>query len=175
MSTPTTNLGPVQMLVLSFDRANFDGTIAPELERLKEAGIIRLVDLLFVRKPEGGELEVVQTSDLSHDEAVDFGAMVGALVGLGSGDEDEMLAAAVVGADALEDGHLFGDQEVWYVADAIPEGTSAAIALIEHVWAIPLRDKLVEAGGSVLADEWIHPADLIAIGAAASERAAAPT
>jgi len=128
---------------------------------------------LFVRKPEGGELEVVQKSDLTHDEAVDFGAMVGALVGLGSGDEEQMLAAAVAGADLLEDGHLFDDEEVWYVGDAIPEGTSAAIALIEHVWAIPLRDKLLNAGGSVLADAWIHPADLVAIGAAASQGARA--
>jgi uncharacterized membrane protein len=172
MSAPTTPFGPVQMLVLGFDRAKFEGKVAPELERLKEAGIVRLLDLLFVRKPEGGELEVVQTSDLTHDEAVDFGAMIGALVGLGSGDEEQMLAAAVAGADALEDGHLFGEEEVWYVADAIPEGTSAAIALIEHVWAIPLRDKLIEAGGSVLADEWIHPLDLVAIGAAASRSTA---
>jgi hypothetical protein len=99
--------------------------------------------------------------------------MVGALVGLGSGDEEQMLAAAVAGADLLEDGHLFGDEEVWYVGDAIPEGTSAAIALIEHVWAIPLRDKLLNAGGSVLADAWIHPADLVAVGAAASRGARA--
>jgi hypothetical protein len=45
--------------------------------------------------------------------------------------------------------------------------------LIEHVWAIPLRDKLLNAGGSVLADAWIHPADLVAVGAAASRGARA--
>ena len=172
MSTATA-YGPVQMLVLGFDRTQFDGDVAPELERLRDEGTIRLLDVLFVRKPEGGELEVVQKSDLAHDEAVDFGAMVGALVGIGSGDEEQMLAAAVAGAELLEDGHLFGDEEVWYVGDAIPEGTSAAIALIEHVWAIPLRDKLLNAGGSVLADAWIHPADLVAIGAAASQGARA--
>lgn len=171
MSEPTTTFGPVQMLVLGFDRTKFDGKVAPELERLKEAGIVRLLDLLFVRKPEGGELEVIQTSDLTHDEAVGFGAMVGALVGMGTGDEEQTLAAAAAGAEALEDGHLLGDKEVWYVADAIPEGTSAAIALIEHLWAIPLRDKLIDAGGAVLADEWIHPLDLVAIGAAASQSA----
>lgn len=165
--------GPVQMLVLGFDRTEFADEVAPELERLRDAGTIRMLDVLFVRKPKGGELEVVQKSDLSHDEAVDFGAMVGALVGLGSGDEEQMMAAAVAGADALEDGHLFGDEEVWYVGDAIPEGSSAAIALIEHVWAIPLRDKLLDAGGSVLADAWIHPADLVAIGAVAAQGARA--
>ena len=83
--------------------------------------------------------------------------------------------AAVAGAEELEDGHFFGDTEVWYLADAIPEGGSAAIALIEHLWAIPLRDKLVAAGGETLADEWIHPEDLLAVGALAAERTAAST
>ena len=173
MSAPEVSFGPVQMLVLEFDRTEFQGKILPELERLKEAGIIRLIDLVFVRKPVGGELEVVQTSDLSQDEAVEFGALVGALVGLGTGSEEVAMKAAVAGAEELEDGHFFGDSEVWYLSDAVPEGSSAAVALIEHRWAIPLRDKIVDAGGVALADEWIHPADLVAIGAAAQLAAAA--
>jgi uncharacterized membrane protein len=173
MSAAETSFGPVQMLVLEFDRTQFAGEIMPELERLKEAGIIRVIDLLFVRRPVGGELEVVQTSDLSQDEAVEFGALVGALVGLGTGSDEEAMKAAVAGAEELEDGHFFGDNEVWYLSDAVPEGSSAAVALIEHRWAIPLRDKIIEAGGVALADEWIHPADLVAIGAAASMAAAA--
>jgi hypothetical protein len=72
------------------------------------------------------------------------------------------------GAAELEDGHVFDETEVWYLADAIPEGSSAAVVLIEHLWAIPLRDRIADAGGTALADAWIHPADLIAIGAAAS-------
>jgi len=167
--------GPVQMLVLEFDRTEFEGEILPELERLKEAGIVRLIDLLFVRKPVGGEIEVVQTSDLSQDEAETFGAIVGALVGFGTGSEEETLRAAEAGAEELEDGHFFGDSEVWYLGDAIPEGKSAAVALLEHTWAIPLRDKIISAGGTAIADEWIHPADLVAIGAAASDLAASGT
>jgi len=157
------------MLVLEFDRTRFDGTIMPELERLKEQGIIRIVDLLFVSRPEGGELEVVQRSDLSEEQAMDFGALVGALVGLGTESGSvETVRAPDAGAALLEDGHVFDDADVWYLADAIPEGSSAAVVLIEHRWAIPLRDKIADAGGIALADEWIHPADLIAIGAAAS-------
>jgi uncharacterized membrane protein len=163
--------GPVQMLVLEFDRTKFDGTIMPELKRLNEEGTVRIVDLLFVAKPEGGELEVVQQSDLSTDEAMTFGAIAGALIGLGTGDEETTIAAAEAGAAAGEDGHFIDEGEVWYLADAIPEGSSAAIVLIEHRWAIPLRDKIVANGGVALADEWIHPADLIAIGAAAADTA----
>jgi uncharacterized membrane protein len=159
------------MLVLEFDRTQFSGEVLPELERLKEAGIIRLLDLLFVRKPVGGDLEVVQQSDLSGEEAVEFGALVGALIGLGTGDEELSYRAALAGAEELEDGHFFGDSEVWYLADAIPEGSSAAVALIEHVWAIPLRDKLAAAGAMTLLDEWIHPKDLLAVGAAAAASA----
>ena len=166
-----TQFGPVQMLVVEFDRTKFDGTIRPELKRLNEEGTVRIVDLLFVAKPEGGELEVVQQSDLSKDEAMEFGALAGALVGLGTGDEETTIAASEAGAAAGEDGHFIDDSEVWYLADAIPEGSSAAIVLIEHRWAIPLRDKIVANGGVALADEWIHPADLIAIGAAAADTA----
>jgi uncharacterized membrane protein len=160
--------GPVQMLVLEFDRTRFDGEIMPELERLKKEGIVRLIDLLFVTK-RNGEIESVQASDLSKDEAEAFGAIVGALIGAGAG-VDDLEGAMGAGAGALSDGHLLDQADVWYLADAIPDGSSAAVALIEHLWAIPFRDKIVAAGGVVLADEWIHPADLVAVGAKMADR-----
>ena len=46
----------------------------------------------------------------------------------------------------------------------IPDGTAAAVALLEHRWAIPLRDKIARAGGVTLSDAWVHAADLVAIG-----------
>jgi hypothetical protein len=45
---------------------------------------------------------------------------------------------------------------------------SAAIAVIEHRWAIPLRDAVIASGGVALADEWLHPQDLVAVGIAAA-------
>lgn len=159
-------MGPVQMLVIGFEGNRFTGEILPELDRLREHDVIRLIDLLFVTKDENGNIDAVQASDLSQEEAMEFGALAGALVGFGAGGEEEMEIAAIRGAEKLEDGHVFDEDEVWYVADAIPAGGSAAIALIEHRWAIPLRDAIVKAGGVALADEWIHPADLVAIGAA---------
>ncbi len=162
-ASPTLPFGPVQLLVLGFDRVRFDGQIMPELDRLKDAGTIRLIDLLFVTKREG-EVERIQRSDLSTEEAEEFGALVGALIGVGMGEED-LEGALAVGAEAGADGHVL-DEDVWYLADAIPEGMSAAVALIEHRWAIPLRDKIAAADGVVLADAWVHPADLVAVGAA---------
>jgi len=157
--------GPVQLLVLEFDHPKFKGEIMPELDRLKEAGIIRLIDLLVVMKQDDGEIVAVQTSDLTTDEAQELGSMIGALIGLGMGSEEAVEAGAELGAAGAADGHLIDDDDVWYIADAIPVGSAAALALIEHRWAIPLRDKIVQAGGLTLADEWIHPTDLIAIGA----------
>jgi uncharacterized membrane protein len=168
VSTDVMPYGPIQMLVLEFDRTQFEGEIMPELRRLRDDGMVRLIDLLFVTKQENGEIELMQRSDLTTDEAIEFGAMIGALVGLGMESEDDAASALVAGAMEGEDGHIIDETEVWYLADAIPAGSSAAVALIEHRWAIPLRDKIVNAGGIALADEWLHPADLMAVGAAAA-------
>lgn len=157
-------MGPVQMLVLGFEGNNFTGEILPELERLKESDTIRLIDLLFVMKDDDGEIAILQASQLDQEEAMEFGALVGALIGLGADGEEGAEAGAIAGAEALEDGHVFDESQAWYVADTIPNGTSAAIALLEHRWAIPLRDSIVRAGGVALADNWIHATDLVAIG-----------
>lgn len=162
--------GPVQVLVVGFDGTSFKGEIMKELERLKDADIIRLVDLAVVSKDQDGEVVGVELSDLSAEERAEFGAIAGALVGLGmEGDEEGIEAGAVAGAEAAEDGLL--DEEMWSIADTIPMGTTAAVALIEHRWAIPLRDAIRRAGGVPLADSWIHPEDLVAIGAAVADDA----
>jgi uncharacterized membrane protein len=160
----TNPFGPLQMLVIGSERTEFTGEILPELKRLSDAGIVRLVDLMVVRK-DRGELEVVQVSELDENEALEFGALIGALVGLGVGGEDAIEAGAELGAAEMADGHILDDGDVWFLADVIPDTGWAAIALLEHRWAIPLRDKIVDAGGYALADEWIHPQDLVAVGA----------
>jgi uncharacterized membrane protein len=164
-------LGPVQILVIGFDNTERGEPIRAELDRLREEGIVRLVDLLVVRKEADGTIERVTRSDLSEDELVEFGATVGALIGLGAGGEEGMEAGALLGADATADG-VFDESNSWYVDDAIPPGSAAAIALLEHRWAIPLRDTLRDAGGVLLADAWIHPQDLVAVGLLAAEEAA---
>jgi uncharacterized membrane protein len=160
--------GPVQIMVVGFRETNFQGAVMAELKRLKDADIVRLVDLVVVSKDVDGEIAGVELSDLSAEESAELGAIAGALVGLGMDGEDGAEVGALAGAEASEDGFL-GEEEMWSIADSIPFGTTAAVALIEHRWAIPLRDAIREAGGVPLADSWIHPEDLIAVGASLGE------
>jgi uncharacterized membrane protein len=154
------------MLVLGFAEPEFTGKIAAEIDRLRRHEFVRVIDALVVQKDDAGDVAVLQASDLTIDEATEMGAIAGALIGIGYGDVD---AGAEAGAEfAGADGHLISDAGAWYVADTIPDGTTAAILLLEHLWAIPLRDAIVGAGGIALADEWIHPVDLVEVGLEAS-------
>ena len=153
-------LGPVQLLVIGFEGGEPNGEILAEFERLRDHDVVRLIDLVAVRKDAAGTVEKLLPNDLSPEEAEAFGAVVGALIGFG-GAED---GSALEDSDALDD-------EVWYVDDAIPNGTAAAVALLEHRWAIPLREGIRSAGGFHLADAWVHPADLAGIGLIAAEEA----
>ena len=151
-------IGPVQMLVLGFAEPNFTGKIAAELDRLRQHEFVKIVDALVVNKDENGDITALQVTDLSEDEATRDGRdrRRADRLRLRRRRGDAIEAGAELGAEAMADGHLIPDEDAWYVADAIPNGTAAAIILIEHIWAIPLRNAIVEAGGIALADEWIH-------------------
>lgn len=161
--------GPIQILVVSFEGNRFRGEILPELQRLREHDIVRLVDLLVVGKDEDGNINSLQRSDLSPEEAREFGAIAGALIGLGVGGDAGAEAGSEAGAAAMTEGVHVDEEAVWDVADTIPNGSSAAIALLEHRWAIPLREAIARANGAALADTWVHPADLVAIGLEVAE------
>jgi len=148
--------------------SQFTGAALDELKRLTEHDVVRLVDLLFVHKNEDGSVEKVELAD-SH-ELAKLGAVAGALIGFGAAGEEGAEVGALAGAEgALDEGSVFDEAEVWYVADAIPAGMSAAVAVIEHRWAIPLRDAVIASGGVALADEWLHPQDLLALGVEAAQ------
>jgi uncharacterized membrane protein len=156
-------IGPVQLVVIGYESDDTHPGLQAEVQRLRDEPGIRLLDLLHVRKHADGQVERLELSDLSADETIELGATVGALIGLGAGGEEGAEQGAIAGALAAEDGRTLGD-DMWYVDDAIPPGTAATIALIEHRWAIGLRDELRDAGGTLLADAWVHPSDLVAIG-----------
>jgi uncharacterized membrane protein len=162
-------IGPVQLLVVSFTEPDFRGEILDELKRLRESGVVRLIDALVVQKDLDGDLAAVQWSDLSVEESEEFGATVGALLGLGLAGDAGMEAGAVAGAEAGADGHVIDESEMWDIADSIEPGSAAAVALIEHLWATPLRAAIARAGGVPVTDAWVHPLDLVEIGLLAAD------
>src|SRR6185436_2175517 len=165
-------IGPVQLLVLGFDHPEFRGEIIDELERLRESDTIRVIDSIAVYKDAEGELEVAHLSNLTQDEAIELGSTIGALIGLGIEGEEGMEAGAAAGGEAAADGngvHVFSDEDAWDVLEDIPNDSAAALLLIEHHWAVPLRDAIARAGGFRLSDGFISPFDLIALGLVSAE------
>ncbi|MET9272100.1 hypothetical protein [Kribbella sp. NPDC003557] len=158
-------IGPVQLVVLGFNHPNFHGEIIEELERLRETDAIRVIDALAVHKDAEGEMQVAHLSNLTLDEAVELGSKIGALIGLGIEGEKGIEEGAEAGAEAAADGfEVFDEEDAWDVLEEIPNDSAAALVLLEHHWAVPLRDAVMRAGGFRLADGFISPMDLVGIG-----------
>ena len=137
--------GPVQVLVVGFDQPTFSGEVVAEFARLRDAGIVRLVDLLVVSRTEDGALETVEVSE---GVAAELGALAA-----------EVLAQPE-GADAEADVAEIDSASSWSLADAIPIGSTAAVALIEHLWAVPLSAAIQQAGGTLLEETWLAQPDV---------------
>jgi hypothetical protein len=161
-------IGPVQLIVLGFDHPEFHGEIIAELERLKESDTVRVIDALAVYKDAEGELEVEHLSNLTEEEAIEVGSTVAALLGLDIEGEEQPEPAAGNGGGATPD-----DEGAWDVLADIPNDSAAAVLLIEHHWAVPLRDAIVRANGFRIADAFISPLDLVEIGLVSAAEAEA--
>ena len=160
-------IGPVQLIVLGFNHPNFHGEVIAELERLRESDTVRVIDSLVVYKDAEGSLEVEHLSNLTQDEAIELGSKIGALIGLGFEGEEGMEAGAIAGAEEVAAAggvHVFTDEEGWDVLEDIPNDSAAALILLEHHWAVPLRDAIARAGGFRISDGFISPLDLVEIG-----------
>jgi hypothetical protein len=138
-------LGPLQVMVVNFEDTNFTGEIEAELIRLEENGTLRVLDVIFVAKSLEGEIEVIRTDD------VHTGVLTQALLGMTT---PELEAATT------------DDADVWYAADAIEPGNAAGIMVLEHRWAIPLREAIAKAGGSNVVTEWVDEAEVTRLGVA---------
>ena len=155
------SLGPVQLLVLGFNDADFRGEMRAELERLRSSDAIRVIDALAVYKDAAGELEVEHLSNLTTAEAIAVGSTIGALIGLAIDGEEPGGGVA----ETVEDGtSLFPEDDAWDVLAEIPNDSAAALILLEHHWAVPLQEAVLGAGGYRVGDGFICAADLAAIG-----------
>jgi Family of unknown function (DUF6325) len=137
--------GPVQVLVVGFDRPTFSGDVLAEFTRLRDAGIVRLVDLLVLSRTEHGAFE---TMALPEGVEADFGDLAASVLG-----QPEESAEAEAEAPDVD------SAATWSLADAIPFGSTAAVALIEHTWAAPLSAAIQRAGGTLLDETWLARED----------------
>jgi hypothetical protein len=155
-------IGPVQLIVLGFSHPEFHGEIIAELQRLHDDETVRVI--ARARGSQGrGAIEVQHLSNLTRDEAVEVGSTIGALIGLG-----------IEGEERADDGvNVFSDEEAWDVIEEIPNDSAAALILLEHHWAVPLRDAIARAGGSRISDGFISALDLVEIGLVSAEEAEA--
>ncbi len=157
-------IGPIQAFVIGFpDSDLFEGRIAEELARLSDVGQIRIVDAAFVLR-DGDDAAVVSVSDLDDDQRAELRAAVGALVGLGIAGVEGAEAGAELGASVDADAPTGAEVVAASLLDELPDGSSALVLAIEHLWAVPLRDAVRDAGGLVLGHRSLTPEELVVFG-----------
>ena len=131
-------LGPVDWIVVEFPGSRFRGEIAPLLNDLVERDLVRVLDLLVLKKDSDGTLEAFELSDLADDE----------LGGLRA-HETEVV-------------HLLSEDDVTNLAAAIEPGSSAAVLVWENKWAAPFGMAVRRAGGQLVASGRIPTQALLA-------------
>jgi hypothetical protein len=169
---PAMGYGPIQMLVVGFDGNRFRGEIWPELERLKREGVVRIIDLMLVRKDEAGAVTHIRASDLNWEEATEFGEAMGALAGFARDGLPGIERGGMKGMAEMMDGHLFNDDDVFRLEQLVPAGMTTAVALMEHVWAEPFLGAVSRANGFELLNEWVTPIQIMETGGAFERRRA---
>jgi hypothetical protein len=149
-------VGPVQVLVVGFEHPKFTGEVLAELTRLRQAGVVRLLDVLLVERSADGTLETLPPPV---ELGAGSGRLVAALVGVPDAESDA--------GPADEDER--GESSSWSVADVVPSDSVAAIALIEHIWAAPLLTAVRRAGGVSLEETWLAAEDIALLEALRAE------
>ena len=126
-------LGPLDYVVLVFPGNQFKGEILPELNAIRTSGVVRLVDLIFIRKDQQGQVTTTEVSDLQGEEAQRYRSLLGDISGLVTQEDLEI------------------------AANDIPLNSSAAFLLFEQTWADGLHDAIRRAGGSVVTQGRVDP------------------
>ena len=126
-------LGPLEFDVIQFPGDRFTGEILPELEALRAKKIIRLVDLVFVRRDADGAVSAMETTDLTGSDAEKYGSIVKESLG------------------------LLASEDIEQAAQDLPPNSAAAIVLFEHTWRMGLRDAIARAGGSLVTQGLVGP------------------
>lgn len=129
--------GPIDFLLIEFPGDRLTGASADALMDLVEGGIVRIFDLLVIRKEDDGSFSGIDVSDLSEDHVGGFTAFAGARSG------------------------LLDDDDVRQAADTMKPGTVAALIVYENAWAVPFVAAARDAGGQVVASARIPAQDVM--------------
>ena len=159
-------VGPLQILAVDFSEPTFSGKIRDELQKLRDHEFIRIVDGIAIQKDASGNVIVLEESDLSSEQNEQYGAIIGALIGLGSGDVEIAQQNSAYVAERFNERYEYGldKEDLEDLTDNIPNGDAVLVLLIEHVWAIPFRNAVRDEGGILLAQDFLSPELLISVG-----------
>ncbi len=120
-------LGPVDYLVVEFPGSEFNGEIAPELSDLVDRGLVRVLDLVMLKKDSDGSLEALELSDVEDGEIGELRRHESALA------------------------MLLSEDDITAVAAAMEPGSSAGVLVWENTWAAPFGAAVRRAGGQLVA------------------------
>jgi len=126
-------MGPVDWLVVRFPGNKFKGKIASEIRRLEDSGIVRVIDLVFIRKDEAGNVASFEINDLGGEDENAFQVF--------SGEVDEWLS----------------QDDIDSIGSDLPNNSAAGAILFENLWAIKLKEALLDAGGELVAQGRVSP------------------
>jgi len=156
-------LGPIQFVAFGFDSLDrFNGQILDQLEELTDVPAVRVLDVLFIAKEDNGDLVALEGGELGVEDGDEvLGTLLGALMGFSFEGDADAPPGAVTEASAI--GVTVAD--VRRIGRDLAPGTGAALFLLEHRWAVGLRDALRDSGGFPLAQGFLTLEGLVMIGA----------
>ncbi|MDJ0791304.1 MAG: DUF1269 domain-containing protein [Acidimicrobiia bacterium] len=170
-------VAPVSIAAIAYPDASIAPPIFETVMGMRDAGLIRVIDLMAVRKTDDGQIVATKLSDISEFEDREYGALIGALVGLGAGGTEGGAVGAtmgdIVGARGLVG---FTDEDLAAMVAEVPPGGAALVMALEHLWFLELEAGVALTGGAVIAHGFVDPEVLVAAGvelAATVEAAAA--
>jgi uncharacterized membrane protein len=149
-------------LVVNLPDEQITGPISQELRAARQKGVIRLIDMLYVTKDLEGNLRSKEVSDLSPAEKAEFGVVLQGLFGMRAAYQSEADMDEVSEALSTTQSEDFGfsDTHMQEIAEQVPAGGSAMLALFEHTWAVGLKEAIINAGGETVVHEFISPEGL---------------
>jgi hypothetical protein len=129
-------MGPVDYLVVKFPGNKFTGKIAPELRRLHDSGIVRVIDIILVRKDEEGNVESLEIADLEGEAGKAFTDFAGKM------------------------GTWFSQEDVEIIGEGLPNNSTAGGILFENLWAVRLMDEIIKSDGELVAQGRVPSEDI---------------